>query len=188
MKKDKEILSDITVHMKYSKFLPHKERRETWKELVNRNRAMHVKTYKHLGDDFKKEIYKAYKHVYDKRVLPSMRSMQFAGKPIELAPNRIYNCAYLPIDAEESFSETMFLLLGGTGVGYSVQRHHVSQLPAIRKPISSETQRFVIGDSIEGWADAVKVLVKSYFHSGPTIKFDYSDIRPKGSAARHVRW
>ena len=175
-----EILSDLTVYMKYAKYLPNKERRETWKELVTRNRAMHLKTYEHKGKEFRKEIMAAYRHVFDKRVLPSMRSMQFAGKPIELAPNRIYNCAYLPIDHEASFSETMFLLLGGTGVGFSVQKHHVDQLPAIHKP-NAETQRFVIGDSIEGWADAIKVLIKSYFHSGNSIKFDYSDIRPKGA-------
>ena len=177
----KEILSDITVHMKYAKYLPNKERRETWAELVRRNRSMHVKQYKHLGDDFKKEIFDAYKYVFDKKILPSMRSMQFAGKPIELSPNRIYNCAYLPIDDEASFSETMFLLLGGTGVGYSVQKHHVSRLPKIRKPDTEETKRFVVGDSIEGWADAVKVLVKSYFHGGDRIRFDYSDVRPKGA-------
>ena len=180
MDKSKEILSDITVHMKYAKYLPSKERRETWRELVHRNKHMHWKTYEHLGEEFKKEISKAYEYVYDKKVLPSMRSMQFSGKPIELAPNRIYNCAYLPIDHEASFSETMFLLLGGTGVGFSVQKHHVESLPPIHKP-KEETQRFVIGDSIEGWADAIKVLMKSYFHSGPRLKFDYSDIRPKGA-------
>ena len=182
MNRANEILSSITVHMKYAKHLLAKDRRETWRELVNRNREMHYKHYKDLGNDFRKEIQEAYKHVYAKRILPSMRSMQFAGKPIELAPNRIYNCAFLPIDDEASFSETMFLLLGGTGVGYSVQKHHVSKLPAIRKPDPKELQRFVIGDSIEGWADAVKVIIKSYFHSGPTIRFDYSDIRPKGAA------
>ena len=138
---------------------------------------MHWKKYPEL----KEEIEKAYKYVYDKKVLPSMRSMQFAGKPIDLAPNRIYNCAYLPIDHEACFSETMFLLLGGTGVGYSVQKHHVDQLPRIRKPDTGDEQRFVIGDSIEGWADAVKVLVKSYFHGGDRFRFDYSDIRPKGA-------
>ena len=177
----KEILSDITVHMKYAKYIPNKERRETWRELVHRNKHMHWKMYEHLGEEFKKEISKAYEYVYDKKILPSMRSMQFAGKPIELSPNRIYNCAYLPIDHEASFSETMFLLLGGTGVGYSVQKHHVSQLPKIRKPDTEETKRFVVGDSIEGWADAVKVLVKSYFHGGDRIRFDYSDVRPKGA-------
>ena len=180
MNKSNAILSDVVVWMKYSKFIPGKERRETWRELVNRNRAMHVKQYKHLGDEFKKEIYAAYKYVYDKKVLPSMRSLQFGGRPIEISPNRVYNCAYLPIDHIASFSETMFLLLGGTGVGYSVQRHHVDQLPPIHPP-TEETQRYVIGDSIEGWADAVKVLIKSYFFGGNKIKFDYSDIRPKGA-------
>ena len=182
MDKSKEILSDLTVHMKYAKFLPNKERRETWKELVNRNRAMHVKQYKHLGDDFKKEIYAAYKHVYAKKVLPSMRSMQFGGKSIELSPNRIYNCAYLPVDDPASFSEAMFLLLGGTGVGYSVQKHHVANLPKIRKPECDRPRRFLIGDSIEGWADAVKALMDSYFKGGNCIQFDYGDIRAKGAA------
>ena len=181
MNRASEILSDITVHMKYSKYLPRKERRETWKELVTRNRKMHLDKYETFGKEFRKEIFDAYKFVYSKQVLPSMRSLQFAGKPIELAPNRVYNCAYLPIDDEACFSETMFLLLGGTGVGFSVQKHHVDQLPRIRKPDTGDEQRFVIGDSIEGWADAVKVLIKSYFHAGDRIRFDYSDIRPKGA-------
>ena len=181
MNKANKILSDIIVWMKYAKYVPTKERRETWRELIHRNKHMHWKMYEHLGDEFKKEISDAYEYVYDKKVLPSMRSLQFAGKPIQLSPNRIYNCAFLPIDHEASFSETMFLLLGGTGVGYSVQKHHVDSLPRIQKPNTGDTQRFVIGDSIEGWADAVKVLIKSYFHGGDKLKFDYSDIRPKGS-------
>ena len=181
MEKSKEILSDITVHMKYAKYVPTKERRETWREIVHRNKHMHWKTYEHLGESFRQEITDAYEFVYKKKVLPSMRSMQFAGKPIELAPNRVYNCAYLPIDHEASFSETMFLLLGGTGVGYSVQKHHIDKLPRIRKPDTGDEYRFVIGDSIEGWADAVKVLIKSYFHGGDKLRFDYSDIRPKGA-------
>ena len=181
MDKSKEILSDITVHMKYAKYIPTKERRETWRELVHRNKHMHWETYKHLGEDFKKQISEAYEFVYDKKVLPSMRSLQFGGKPIELSPNRIYNCAYLPIDHPASFSETMFLLLGGTGVGFSVQKHHVEKLPAIRKPDSGELRRYLIGDSIEGWADAVKVLMDSYFNGGRRIQFDFGDIRPKGA-------
>jgi len=172
-----QILSDITVHMKYARFLPRKERRETWKELVTRNRKMHTKKYPHL----KEEINRAYKYVYAKKVLPSMRSMQFGGKPIEVAPNRIYNCCFLPIDDWRSFSETMFLLLGGTGVGYSVQKHHVEKLPEIQKPNSKRTRRFLIADSIEGWADSIKALMRSYFHGGSKIRFDFSDIRPKGS-------
>ena len=172
-----EILSDITVHMKYARYLPKKERRETWKELVTRNKKMHLKKY----PDLKEEINRAYKYVYDKKVLPSMRSMQFGGKPIEVAPNRIYNCCFLPIDDWRSFSETMFLLLGGTGVGYSVQKHHVEKLPEIQKPNSKRTRRFLIADSIEGWADSVKALMRTYFQGGSKLRFDFSDIRPKGS-------
>ena len=163
--------------MKYAKYIPSKERRETWRELVHRNKHMHWKKY----PDLKDEIEQAYKFVYDKKVLPSMRSMQFAGKPIELSPNRVYNCAYLPINHPASFSETMFLLLGGTGVGYSVQKHHVDQLPEIRRPNCNDRKRFLVNDSIEGWADAIKVLLESYFEGGHCYEFDYGDIRPKGA-------
>ncbi len=174
-----EILSNITVYMKYAKYIPSLKRRETWEELVSRNKAMHIKTYPQLSD----QIEKVYKLVYDKKVLPSMRSLQFGGKPIEISPNRVYNCAYLPIDHVDSFHEVMFLLLGGTGVGYSVQKHHVKQLPPINKPYEKRRRRFLIGDSIEGWADAIKVLMKSYMggQRSSRISFDYSDIRPKGA-------
>ena len=172
------ILSDITVYMKYAKYTPELERRELWNELVDRNKKMHLKKFPNLQE----EIESAYKFVYDKKALPSMRSMQFAGKPIEISPNRVYNCAYLPIDDWRAFSEAMFLLLGGTGVGYSVQKHHVEQLPETRKPDPKKNRRFLIGDSIEGWADAVKILVRSYFEGGSTPNFDFSDIRPKGAA------
>lgn len=92
------------------------------------------------------------------------------------------NCAYLPIDHPDAFSETMFLLLGGTGVGYSVQKHHIEKLPEIRKPNPDRNRRFLIGDSIEGWSDAIKVLLKAYFGQQiSTPIFDYSDIRPKGA-------
>jgi|TARA_R110002012_G_scaffold75383_2_gene190509 ribonucleoside-triphosphate reductase len=172
------ILSDITVYMKYAKYIPELNRRETWDELVTRNKKMHIKHYPHL----KEEIEDKYKFVYDKKVLPSMRSMQFGGKPIEISPNRIYNCAYMPIDNIDSFSECMFLLLGGTGVGYSVQRHHVAKLPIIQKPYPKKKRRFLIGDSIEGWADSIKVLMKSYMNGGGSrVEFDFSDIRPKGA-------
>jgi ribonucleoside-triphosphate reductase len=175
----RDILSDITVHMKYAKFVPELNRRETWEELVTRNKEMHQKKY----PDLTQAIEEAYEYVYSKKVLPSMRSLQFAGKPIEISPNRLYNCSYLPIDHVDSFSETMFLLLSGCGVGYSVQQHHIKQLPFITLPFTKRHRRFVIGDSIEGWADAVKVLVESYLGGRrcSRVKFDYSDIRPKGA-------
>ena len=179
MELSNQILSDITIYMKYAKYLPNENRRETWEELVTRNKNMHIKKY----PDLKNEIEKVYESVYSKKVLPSMRSLQFGGKPIEISPNRVYNCAYLPIDHIESFNEIMFLLLGGTGVGYSVQQHHVDKLPGITKPYTKRTRRFLIGDSIEGWADAIKVLMKSYLGDkrSSRIEFDYSDIRPKGA-------
>ena len=172
-----KILSDITIHMKYARYLPEEQRRETWQELVTRNKKMHIKKYPFL----KEEIEHAYRYVYEKKVLPSMRSMQFGGKPIEVAPNRIYNCAYLPIDHPLAFSECMFLLLGGTGVGFSVQKHHAEKLPEIQGPSTKRTRRYLIADSIEGWADAVKVFMNSYFKGGSRIRFDFSDIRPKGA-------
>lgn len=172
------ILSDITVYMKYSRFLDDKNRRESWHELVTRNMNMHLKKYPKLEDD----IRRAYDYVYDKKILPSMRSMQFAGKPIEVSPNRVFNCAYAPIDDLRVFGEIMFLLLGGTGVGFSVQQHHIEKLPVINKPNPKKSRRYLIGDSIEGWSDAVTALIKSYFKGTSRLRFDYSDIRPKGSA------
>ena len=170
-----EILSEITTYMKYAKFIPAKNRRETWQELVTRNKEMHQAKFPKLTD----EIEEAYKLVYDKKVLPSMRSLQFAGKPIELNNARIFNCSFLPIDDWRSFSEIMFLLLSGCGVGYSVQTHHVDQLPEITVP--TKHKRYLIGDSIEGWADAVRMLCKAYFTGAPLPLFDYRDIRPKGA-------
>lgn len=176
METSNKILSDITVFSKYAKYVPTLQRRETWEELVTRNKDMHKRKYPHMID----EIEGAYQFVYDKKVLPSMRSLQFGGAPIELAPNRIFNCAYLPVSEVEAFSETMFLLLGGTGVGYSVQRHHVTQLPEVRGP-KERKRRFLVSDNIEGWADAVKVLMESYFNGLMAVDFDYRDIRPKGA-------
>jgi ribonucleoside-diphosphate reductase alpha chain len=170
-----EILSEITTYMKYAKFIPEKNRRETWNELVTRNKEMHQTKFPQL----KNEIEEAYKLVYDKKVLPSMRSLQFAGKPIELNNARIFNCSFLPLDDWRSFSEIMFLLLSGCGVGYSVQTHHIEQLPEIKVP--TKHKRYLIGDSIEGWADAVRMLCKAYFTGAPLPLFDFRDIRPKGA-------
>ncbi len=169
------ILSEITTYMKYAKYSPEKNRRETWEELVTRNKEMHQTKFPQL----KNEIEEAYKLVYDKKVLPSMRSLQFAGKPIELNNARIFNCSFLPLDDWRSFSEIMFLLLSGCGVGYSVQLHHIEQLPEIKIP--TKHKRYLIGDSIEGWADAVRMLCKAYFTGAPLPLFDFRDIRPKGA-------
>jgi ribonucleoside-triphosphate reductase len=176
---DKQILSDITVYTKYAKYLPNKERRETWEELVTRNMEMHIAKFPEMKESIE-QIYQNF--VFNKKVLPSMRSLQFGGKAIELNNARIYNCAFLPIDSIHSFSETMFLLLGGTGVGYSVQQHQIDKLPEIRKPNYDRKKKYVVQDSIIGWADAIKTLFKSYTGAMTShIEFDLSDIRQKGA-------
>ena len=171
-----KILSDITVFNKYAKYIPEAERRETWEELVQRNMTMHMRKYPQLREEIKEN----YKYVFNRQVLPSMRSLQFGGTPIELSNNRMFNCAYSPVNHPAVFSETMFNLLGGSGVGYSVQKCHVEKLPTIVGP-SSKQRRFLVGDSIEGWADAVKVLIKSYTLGKSDPVFDFRDIRPKGA-------
>jgi ribonucleoside-diphosphate reductase alpha chain len=176
MDASQKILSNITVFNKYAKYIPEIKRRESWDELVNRNKAMHVKKYPKL----KEEINEAYKFVYNKQVLPSMRSLQFSGAPIELANNRMFNCAFTTADHPAIFSETMFNLLGGSGVGFSVQNRHVSKLPTV-VGTSTKERRFLVGDSIEGWADAVKVLIKAYTLGKSDPVFDFRDIRHKGA-------
>ena len=171
-----KILSDIIVFNKYAKFIPEKGRRETFDEICNRYQKMMIAKHSFIAKDIKKAI----KFVKERKILPSMRAMQFAGAAITKSESRIYNCAYLPIDDYRSFSEIMFLLLGGTGVGYSVQFKHVRELPEVVKPRKS--QKYLIGDSIEGWADSVRHLIGSYLGFRKTKPvFDFSDIRPKGS-------
>lgn len=175
MELEKEILSDLVVWSKYARFVPELNRRETWQELVTRNKSMHLKKFPHMEN----VIEKAYELVYAKKILPSMRSLQFGGRPIEVNNSRLFNCSYLHVDDYRAFSETMFLLLCGTGVGYSVQSFNINKLPAISK--ATKTRRYLIGDSIEGWADAIKVLIKGYLGLSATIPtFDFRAIRAKG--------
>lgn len=176
MTKTTEILSEIVVYNKYAKYIPSLKRRETWPEIVMRYIEMLAKKYPALST----EIYEKGTYLLSKKVLPSMRALQFAGPAIEKNESRIYNCSYLPMDDYRAFSELMFLLLGGTGVGYSIQYHHIEELPYVHKPIKEA--KYLIGDSIEGWADAVKVLMKAYLGATKVKpRFDYSDIRHKGA-------
>ena len=182
-----KILSDITIYMKYAKWLPLEFKKESWDMIVDRNLEMHLAKLKELGHDEESHYYKEVVDIYNNyvrqfKILPSMRSMQYAGKAIELSPNSIYNCAYMPVDSVECFHEAMFLLMNGTGLGYSVQQHHVRELPEIKQPNKDRTRKIVIHDSIMGWADAVKELFRSY--TGELTqrpRFIYDDIRPKGA-------
>lgn len=176
MELNQRILSDIVVHMKYARFVPELQRRELWSEICERYGNMMIERYPHMEEAIRENL----QFVLDKKVLPSMRAMQFAGPAIARNNSRIYNCAYLPVDDIRAFSEAMFLLLGGTGVGYSVQLHHIDNLPPVQK--GQKRKRFLVGDSLEGWADAVRVLLKGYFGESEYVPdFDFSDIRPKGA-------
>ena len=176
MQLNQRILSDIIIHMKYARYLPALQRRELWSEICGRYGAMLIDRYPHMAE----EILANLEFVIQKKVLPSMRAMQFAGPAIARNNSRIYNCAYMPVDDIRAFSEALFLLLGGTGVGFSVQQHHIENLPPVRK--AQKRRRFLVGDSLEGWADSVKVLLKGYFGESDYLpEFDYSDIRPKGA-------
>jgi len=176
MNLSQEILSQIGIFMKYAKYLPEENRRENWNEICDRYHKMMIKKYPQLRSDISYYM----NFIRDKKVLMSMRAAQFAGKPIDISPNRLYNCAFLHISDYRAFGEVMFLLLGGSGVGYSVQRKHITELPEISKP--SKERRFLVDDSIQGWADAVNSLIKSYFGIIKACPvFDFRDIRPKGA-------
>lgn len=170
-----KIMSDLTVYSKYAKYVQELNRRESWDEIVDRYLLMMMKKYPSL----KKQILSNGQLIIKKKILPSMRALQFAGLAADVNNARIYNCCFLPIDSIHSFSETMFLLLGGTGVGYSVKKRHISKLPVITKP--TKTRKYLIQDSIIGWADAVKVLMKAYLDGHSLPDFDFRDIRAKGA-------
>jgi len=170
-----QTLSELTIFSKYAKYIPSLKRRETWDEIINRYQEMMIKKYPNLEE----AIVRSGVYVKDKKVLPSMRALQFSGIAAEVNNARVYNCCFLPIDSLHCFSETMFLLLGGTGVGYSVQKHHVANLPTITVPGKKKT--YLIEDSIMGWADAVKVLMKAYMEGSFLPNFDFRAIREKGA-------
>ncbi len=176
MNQSLQMLSDLTYYMKYSKYMPELKRRETWEETVLRNKEMHLAKYPNVAD----EIEAAYKLVLDKKILPSMRSMQFGGAGIMQNNARMYNCSAIGIDSIDAFREVFYLLLCGAGVGFSVRYNFVNKLPKLAAR-SGKTDTFVPDDSIEGWADCARALMNAYFVSGNDIEFDMSPIRPKGA-------
>lgn len=180
------LLSDITIYSKYARYREDLLRREVWPEIVERNIAMHIAKF----PDLRKDIEAVYELVHNKRILPSMRSLQFAGKAVSVNNARMFNCSFIPISSTAAFSEIVFLLLCGTGVGFSVQNHHVASLPNVKQPhsgtIANRPHIHVIEDSIEGWASAVRALMETYLPPDRQIRlpihFDFSEIRPQGSS------
>jgi len=170
------LLSEITVFQKYARYITDENRRETWDEIVNRWQTMMVSRYPYLQTDIESVVSNFIK---PKLVLPSMRGLQFAGRAIERNEVRLFNCSFMIANSIEVFSEAMFLLLSGCGVGYSVQVQHVEQLPEVVEP--NKWVKYVVADSVEGWSDAVKALVEAYFLGKVRPIFDYSEIRPEGA-------
>jgi ribonucleoside-triphosphate reductase (thioredoxin) len=182
-------LQNYTFVSKYARWIEEKQRRETWKEAVDRVRnMMHTK---YADNNISKEIDWAYDIMYKKKVLGSQRALQFGGKPIMDRHAKIYNCTSSYCDRLRFFQECFWLLLCGSGTGFSVQKHHVAKLPNLQhNPPKGKGVKYVIEDSIEGWADALGVLLSSYFDrpvdefaefSNTYIVFDYSEIREKGT-------
>ncbi len=179
-------LMNYTFVSKYARWNPEKKRRETWKEAVERVKGMMLDKYSPYG--IEEDIEWAYDFMLKKRVLGSQRALQFGGSPIFKHNARIYNCITSYADRPRFFQECMYLLLCGCGTGFSVQKHHIAKLPNLVKN-KSGSKKFVIPDSIEGWSDAVGVLVSSYLeqnelfpeYNGKNVTFDYSKIRPAGA-------
>lgn len=161
---------------KYSRYLEEENRREIYSETVDRVENMHLDRWPELTGEIN-EIFDA---VRDKKILPSMRSMQFAGEAIEKTNARQFNCSYLLIDKISAFRDTLYLLLCGCGVGYSVQYDHVEQLPPLSYIDTDKVRHYTIPDTIEGWAQALHTLLLSYV-KGYYVEFNYSKIRDKGS-------
>lgn len=180
-------LANFIFTAKYARFLDDKKRRETWEEAVTRVESMHLRKYSHLGHKFLDRITWAFDFVRDKRVVPSMRSMQFGGTPVEAHNARIYNCAVRHLDSVRAFAELFYLLLCGCGVGVGVMPQYIDKLPELVEITyrGQEPYIYVIPDTIEGWADSLEVLLKSYTLgnelSGRRVIFDYSLIREKGA-------
>jgi ribonucleoside-diphosphate reductase alpha chain len=181
-------LQEYTRFAKYSRFIPELKRRETWDEQVDRVFGMHEKKYANQIESFREDFEFAKQMVKRKRVLGSQRALQFGGKPILEKNAKIYNCTVSYIDRPRFFQECMYLLLCGCGTGFSVQTHHIEKLNGIAAR-NKGSKTYVIPDSIEGWADAIGVLVSSYFvgevpfpeYQGYKISFDFSKIRPAGA-------
>lgn len=176
---DPDAVADYVFLSKYARFREEDGRRETYREAVARVRDMHVRRYPALRE----EIFAAFELVAQKKVLPSMRTMQFGGPAVEVNHCRAFNCCATHIDRPRAFGDILWLLLCGSGVGFSVQYDHVAKLPRLAFVNEDNVVHHTIADKIEGWADALHALVQSYI-DGSYIEFDYSQIRRKGATLR----
>jgi ribonucleoside-triphosphate reductase (thioredoxin) len=185
MDTQRQSLANFNFTQKYASYDPNKKRRETWKESVERVMSMHRFHLQDYVEEISEEL-KLIQHAYENKwLLGSQRSLQFAGDAILSKHARSYNCTSCYVDHPRRFAQALYLLLCGTGVGYSVQDHHVAQLPSIieqSRLLNLPTRLHRIEDSIEGWADALDHLIHAYMGLNDALPdFDYSLIRPKGA-------
>jgi len=177
-------MQDYIFVSRYARYNKEKQRRETWDEAIDRVQTMHLRRFSKLREDSVAEmIEEAFDAVRRREVLPSMRALQFAGPAIEAHEARIFNCSFTHINRLGAFSETLYLLLCGCGVGFSVQKHHVAQLPSFAPrgfEDDLEVEHHTIEDTIEGWADALAALLLAYV-KGYVIEFNYSELRKRGA-------
>jgi len=166
----KEFLSKLVHYRTYAKYLPEELRRESRDETIKRNMDMHIRKFPQLAEP----IEKAYEQVYAGRVVPSMRSFQFAGEAIERRNNRMFNCSFINITKYRDFADLFYMSMSGVGVGFSVKKTHIKSLPAI--PEGAVEAPYVIADSAEGWCDSLMELFRN-----PDLQFDYTTIRPMGA-------
>ncbi len=167
---------------RYSRYLPEKNRRENWDETVNRYLDFilnHISKNNHvtIDDKLRQELYD---HIYDHKDMPSMRALMTAGKAAERDNTCIYNCSYLPIDDPKAFDEAMHILMCGVGVGFSVERQYINQLPEIPDKIYDSDTVIVVKDSKEGWAKSLRMLI-ALLYSGEVPSWDLSKLRPAGT-------
>jgi ribonucleoside-triphosphate reductase len=171
-------------YIHYGKYARHRDewhRREVYHETVGRTEAMHLRKFPHLEE----QIRWAFSFVYAKKLLPSMRTMQFGGLAVEKNNARAYNCCESPANRPRFFQELLFLSLSGCGTGYSVQFEHVDQLPVLVKLDGDRVKHHVVGDTIEGWADAMGALAASFMvpsspYYGNYVEFAYHQVRDRG--------
>lgn len=187
-KDSRPVVGEYVFLSKYSQ--THDGKKETWQEAVNRVMDMHLKRYSGMvKPEDEAEFSKMFAHAYslysEQRVLGAQRALQYGGELMLEKHARFYNCSSTYVDRVRVFEEIMYLLLCGAGTGYSVQHVHTDRLPVPKGfDNSKQAEKFVIPDTIEGWAEAVGKMMTAYYYGGADIDFDYSAIRPKGAYIR----
>jgi ribonucleoside-diphosphate reductase alpha chain len=187
-KDSRPVVGEYVFLSKYSQ--THDGKKETWQEAVNRVMDMHLKRYSGMvKPEDEAEFSKMFAHAYslysEQRILGAQRALQYGGELMLEKHARFYNCSSTYIDRVRVFEEIMYLLLCGAGTGYSVQHVHTDRLPVPKGfDNSKQAEKFVIPDTIEGWAEAVGKMMTAYYYGGADIEFDYSAIRPKGAYIR----